>query len=60
MHAQMAFVASFLGIITVIMGIVSAALKKPLGLTATHWFLLTIVFYLWGIHFSSVCILTLR
>jgi hypothetical protein len=56
----MAFVASFLGIITVIMGIVSAALKKPLGLTATHWFLLTIVFYLWGIHFSSVCILTLR
>jgi hypothetical protein len=51
MHAQMAFVANFLGIITVIVGIVSAALKKPIGLAATHWFLLTIIFFLWGISF---------
>jgi hypothetical protein len=26
-------------------------LKKPIGLEATHWFLLTIIFFLWGISF---------
>jgi hypothetical protein len=51
MHAQMAFIANFLGIITFIVGIVSAALKKPLAFGATHWFLLTIIFFLWGISF---------
>ncbi len=51
MHAQMAFVANFLGIITVIVGIVSAAIKKPLGLGATEWFLLTIIFFLWSLSF---------
>lgn len=51
MHAQMAFVANFLGIITVIVGIVSAAIEKPLGLGATEWFLLTIIFFLWSLSF---------
>jgi hypothetical protein len=51
MHAQMAFIANLLGIITVIVGVVSAAIRKPIGLIATHWFLLTIIFFLWGISF---------
>ena len=51
MHAQMAFIANFLGIITVILGIVSAATKNILGLGATNWFLLTIIFFIWGLSF---------
>jgi uncharacterized membrane protein YkgB len=48
MHAQMAFVANLLGIVAVIVGIVSAATKNPLGLGATSWFLLTIIFFIWS------------
>lgn len=51
MHAQMAFVANLLGIISVIVGIVSAATKHPLGLGTTSWFLLTIIFFIWGLSF---------
>jgi len=51
MHARMAFVANFLGILSVIVGIVSAATKHPLGLGATSWFLLTIIFFLWSLSF---------
>jgi hypothetical protein len=51
MHAQMAFIANFLGIITVIVGIVSAAIKKPLVLGTTNWFLLTIIFFIWSMSF---------
>jgi hypothetical protein len=51
MHAQMAFIANFLGIITVIVGIVSAAIKKPLALGTTNWFLLTIIFFIWSMSF---------
>lgn len=50
MHAQMAMVANLLGIISVILGIVSAA-THSIGLSATHWFLLTIIFFLWGMTF---------
>ncbi len=51
MHAQMAFIANFLGIITVILGIVSAATKNLLGLGVTNWFLLTIIFFIWSLSF---------
>jgi len=51
MHAQMAMIANLLGIIAVIVGIVSAATKNSLGLGATHWFLLTIIFFIWSISF---------
>jgi hypothetical protein len=51
MHARMAFIANLLGIITVILGIVSAATNKSLGLDATSWFLLTIIFFLWSMSF---------
>ncbi len=45
--------ASFLEIISVIVGIISAAIKEPLGLATTNWFLLTIIFFLWGMSFWS-------
>ncbi len=51
MHAQMALVANLLGILSVILGIISAATQKSLGLGATNWFLLTIIFFIWGISF---------
>lgn len=51
MHAQMAFIANLLGIITVILGIVSAATKNPLGLGSMSWFLLTIIFFIWSLSF---------
>jgi hypothetical protein len=51
MHAQMAFIANLLGIITVILGIVSAATKNPLGLGSLNWFLLTIIFFIWSLSF---------
>jgi len=51
MHAQMAMIANLLGIIAVIVGIVSAATKNSLGLGATNWFLLTIIFFIWSISF---------
>ena len=51
MHAQMAFVANFIGIITFLLGIASAIVKKPLGLQTTNWFLLTIILFIWGLSF---------
>lgn len=51
MHAQMAFIANLLGIVAVILGIVSAAIKNLLGLDATSWFLLSIIFFVWSLSF---------
>ncbi len=51
MHAQMAFVANLLGIVAFILGIVSAAIKKPLGLESSIWLLLTIILFIWGLSF---------
>jgi hypothetical protein len=51
LHALMAFIANFLGIVAFILGIVSAVTKKPLGLDGSTWFLLTIIFFIWGLSF---------
>jgi len=51
MHAQMVFIAYLLGIAAVILGLVSAATKNSLGLDATSWFLLTIIFFIWSLSF---------
>ena len=51
MHAQMAMVANLMGIVSVILGIVSEATKNLLGLGATNWFLLTIIFFIWSLSF---------
>ena len=51
MHAAMALVANLLGIATTMPGIISAARKSSLGLSTTNWFLLTIIFFIWGLTF---------
>ncbi|UCB43910.1 MAG: hypothetical protein JSV77_04495 [Dehalococcoidales bacterium] len=51
MHAQMALIANLLGIVTTVLGIISAATKNPLCLGTTSWFLLTIIFFIWGLSF---------
>ena len=48
-HAQIALIVNYLGLATVILGIISAATKNSLGLGAGNWFLLTIIFFIWGI-----------
>ncbi len=50
-HAIMAFVVNLLAIATTIIGIVSGARKSPIGLETTHWFLLAIILFVWGISF---------
>jgi len=38
-----------LGIIFLIVGIVADAMNMTLGLETTHWFLMTIAFWVWGL-----------
>ena len=51
LHALMAFVANLLGIVAFLLGLVSAVLGAPLGLEASTWFLLTILFFVWSLSF---------
>ena len=51
MTAVIALIANLAGIISVILGIISAAIKNSIGLDASSWFLLTIIFFIWGISF---------
>jgi hypothetical protein len=49
--AQMALVLNILGMATTILGIISAVIKNSLGLGTGNWFLLSIVFFIWGLLF---------
>jgi len=51
MHALMALITNLLGIAATVLGIISAAKKGSLGLGTTHWFLLAIIFFIWGLSF---------
>jgi len=51
MHARLALIANLLGIITTILGIISAVTKDSLCLSVTNWFLLTIILFIWGLSF---------
>ena len=51
MHAVMALITNLLAIATTILGIISAAKQSPLWLGATHWFLLAIILFIWGLSF---------
>jgi hypothetical protein len=51
MHAVMALITNLLAIATTILGIISAAKQSPLGLGATHWLLLAIILFIWGLSF---------
>ena len=48
-HAKVALVVESIGIVTLILGIISAATNNALGLGAGNWFLLTITLFLWGL-----------
>jgi len=52
--AQMALVIYILGMATTILGIISATTKNSLSLGASNWFLLSIVFFIWGLSFWCV------
>jgi hypothetical protein len=47
----MALVANLLGIAAFLLGIVSVVRNHPLRLSPTNCFLLTIVFFVWGLVF---------
>jgi len=51
LHALMALIANLLGIVSLVLGIVSTAMKSPLGLDGTTWLLLTIILFLWNLSF---------
>lgn len=51
LHALMALIANLIGIVSLGLGIVSTAMKTPLGLDGTTWFLLTIILFIWGLSF---------
>ncbi len=48
-HAKIAEVLMCLGVVCLVLGIISAALNKALGLGPTNWLLLTIAFFVWGL-----------
>jgi uncharacterized membrane protein len=50
LHALMALVANLFGIVTVILGVVSAATRSSIGFDTSTGFLLTIVFFILGTH----------
>ncbi len=49
-HAQIAFVMSWIAMVTTILGIVSATTGNSLGLGAGNWFLLTIILFIWSLY----------
>ncbi len=52
--AQMALIINILGMASTILGIVSARTDSSPGLDADNWFLLAIVFFIWGLSFWLV------
>ena len=48
-HARSMFVLNWLGLACLIVGIVADAINVTLGLETTHWFIMTIAFWLWGL-----------
>jgi hypothetical protein len=48
-HARVSMVFNFVGMVTLILAIISAAADNELGLGAGNWFLLTIALFLWSL-----------
>ena len=48
-HAKWAFGLECVGIVTLILGIISAATNNAIGLGASNWLLLTIALWLWAL-----------
>ena len=48
-HAKVSMAFNSIGMVSLILGIVSAATENSLGLGASNWFLLTITMFVWGL-----------
>ncbi|MCK4368981.1 MAG: hypothetical protein KAV68_04870 [Dehalococcoidales bacterium] len=48
-HAVSAFILDWLGLACLIMGIISGAMDRALGLEPTYWFLAAIAFIVFGL-----------
>jgi hypothetical protein len=48
-HAQAALILEALGLICFIMGIISGAMARELGLMPSYWFLMAIALWIWGL-----------
>jgi hypothetical protein len=48
-HAKCMMALNWLGLASLIVGIISAAIGKSLGLGATNWLLIAIAFWVWGL-----------
>ena len=48
-QAQVSIVSYCLGIVLLIVGIVADAINRTLGLETTHWFIMAIAIWLWGL-----------
>jgi hypothetical protein len=49
--AQMALLINILAMVSMILGVISAATRDSIGLGTGNWFLLAIVFFIWGLSF---------
>jgi hypothetical protein len=48
-HAKISMLLDCLGMVSLVLGILSAALNRTLFLGTTNWLLLTIVLFVWGL-----------
>ena len=48
-HARSMMVLNWLGLACLIVGIIADAINMTLGLETTHWFIMTIAFWVWGL-----------
>jgi hypothetical protein len=48
-HAKAALIMEVLGLACLIMGILSGAMDRALGLWSTEWFLITIALWIWAL-----------
>ena len=48
-HAKTSFFMDILGMIFLVVGIIADAINVTLGLETTHWFLLALAFFIWGL-----------
>ena len=48
-HARTSLIFDVLGMIFLVLGIIADATNMTLGLETTHWFIMAIAFWIWGL-----------
>ena len=51
MNSRMSLVANLFAIGATVLGVISDVIKASVGLSASHWFLLAIILFIWGLTF---------